>query len=226
MANAICSKYQVQGYYIDRKGNVYREVIKKRCYTNNRDVDIKIFSYVDDEILNILCQANKYIKSISEEVWKEKIWNLYPELPLPFNINYHYFYYEIKASYQLLMHKAINQGYNKILDWIRLPENIINYYLEGYYYNSVKSLLADSLIPNQKSINYAAECGYLEIINLLADYNIFPNINFLLRKPYKRIVAKLLCSGKRPSQDKVNHAEQQKEYAIIRLLALYNIHPT
>lgn len=56
-------------YYL----NLCQQNITK-IYSGIKEVDIEIFSYVDDEVLNKLCQTNKYIKSLCPAVYLEKIY--------------------------------------------------------------------------------------------------------------------------------------------------------
>lgn len=217
-----CQKY---GYYLDRYNNIYRE--KQRCYTGVKDIDIKICTYIDNFILINLLQTNSYMKSISEQVWKEKILLNYPNLPLPLNINYRQLYYKTRGLYSSLFYEALTKGYNELLDWLKLPENVINQNIESLpsFPELTEKLLEAGIIPRKQSINHAAECGYIEIIELLYKFQLYPDVDYLLRNEYKGILYKVLVTGKRPSQDKVDDAKRQKEYKIIYLLSLYNIFP-
>lgn len=220
-------KYSTIQYYRDCRGNVYRE--KKRYCTGIKDIDAKIFSYLEDDLLVTMLQTNHYINSLATETWKLKIILCYHNLPLPVNINYQMFYYSTRSSYSSLSYHAFSNGYNKILDWLILPENSISYYVElgvSTLHDSIESGLKLDLRPNQRSVNYSAKCGNLSLINLLGRYQIYPDINYILRKEYTDLVRKLLTQNQQPSQKAVDYAYQQKEHKIIHLLSFYNIHPS
>lgn len=155
------------------------------CPINCRDIDIKIFSYLPDNILIIILQTNRYIKSLGPEIWKLRILRRYRNLPLPININYHRFYYKTKICYYDLFYYATNKGHHKILAWFELPENAINKYIESgaaSHHNLIESYLKLGIVPDQNSVNRASEIArsanrsesHISTIKLLAKYQIYP----------------------------------------------------
>lgn len=74
-----------------------------------KDIDIKIGLNINDNDLIRFCRTDKYIKSICQDIWKEKIHALYQGLPLPVHVtNLGLLYFNISKSYLQLRLYAQN----------------------------------------------------------------------------------------------------------------------
>lgn len=63
-----------------------------------KEIDTIIYSQIHYDILIHLYQTNKYIHSLSSCLWKFKINELYPNLPIP-DYNLSELYFKISKSY-------------------------------------------------------------------------------------------------------------------------------
>lgn len=134
-------------YYFENK-KVWIEVDKiTPCFSKIKDIDIKILSYINDNILIQLCLVNKYTKSICHNIWREKITQLYPTIPLSKYHNISNLYIN-SPTYTDLKKISIRFKYQKILNWLNNPLREINLIVEDVldkakYLSNVESLRND-----------------------------------------------------------------------------------
>ena len=113
------NEWKVKGTNINYSINI----INKILFTKNRDIDIEILLNLNDELLTIVCQTNKYSNRLcNNDFWKLKINNLYPGFPIPnrFINQGKKLYFIIKQlNIDLILYWAIEYGYIDILEWIK-----------------------------------------------------------------------------------------------------------
>lgn len=211
-----------------------------------KEIDIKIYSDVPPDILLYLCQTNKYIKFISPSIWKIKIEELYPGFPIPiaYKNRLTELYFKISDSYVQLKDFATKNGYCKILDWLDIPINKVNWIIEfgvkkgeqfpklgdvaGYRMQQRKELeelLEDGIYPTQKSVNISMSVGNTRMIATLIDYGLFPDQEFInIAAQNGNFVDKLLKYDLLPDQESINIAAENGHY-FENLGKLYNIFP-
>jgi hypothetical protein len=99
------------GYYVSN--NQLLPPIKEPVFTNNPDIDIQILSNLDDKVLSVICNVNKYINNLCNDnmLWKIKINNFIPNLPV--TENYKEIYFAIKKIYNDF--ESDRKGYTDIL---------------------------------------------------------------------------------------------------------------
>lgn len=204
--------------------------------TGNIDVDLKILSLFNDKELIFLRLTNKYVNSLCLKIWTEKILVLYPNLPIPTNISSLRFYYKIKDSYTDIKKYALFLKNEDILNWLTIPKNDINIILEmichrckyaiDWYesrtiFANVLNYLANNIYPLQRTVNMlvidtvtmtdSGKSLYIEILDLLCGYNIFPTqeyINYATEKFYYDIVRLFGRHGKFPVQISIDYTYQ------------------
>ena len=204
--------------------------------TNIEEIDIKIYSCVPVDILFNLSQTNKYVGFICSNVWEIKINELYFDLPIPseYKNNLGLLFYKISKSYVQLKNFATKNKYEKILIWLDIPINKINYLLEFIVnrtnfpglsfgklvlyrqktFEEVKTFLEQGIYPTQKSINICIENGNLDLIDLLIDYKLFPDeeaINIAVINGYYS--HKLIINDLFPDQTSINIGFENCNYS-------------
>lgn len=167
------------------------------------EIYTKILSYLNEKELLHHRLLSKEIYMSCSRVYKEKILEIYPLLPIPNNISTSIFYYNVKYSYVELKQCVLSRQNKEMLDWLEIPKNKINLLLESsfmktylhdiddiesnYLFSSIENYFVNGLRPRQKTVNMIIESHhiktmslnskslYLKIIDLLVKFNIFPS---------------------------------------------------
>jgi hypothetical protein len=241
--------------------------------TYEKGLDINYFIHLDDDTLEELCYSDKYLYSLCPIIYKYKIHNLYPQLPLEEAIKvtktYQLLYKLISASYSHLKKFADKTNNIDIIKWLLIPENRVNYITENVseknqinprghqiahkkaIQNELKNYLDLGIYPTQRSINLAIINGNNFNIEILYNYNLYPQQyaidlsaikgHFDSRLLYKNIIPNLeaveegvkngffqggyLAFGLIPHQKIINQAALNDYDNVITILAEHNILP-
>lgn len=201
-----------------------------RCYTEINEINLKIFVDVDDETLVFLCQTNRYINSLSNEIWYRKLCLIFPEIPKINNFNgaKSYYFYKDKSYLHL-------EEIDELKEWLTSPQNAINLYIEKGDYLFLKECLDVGILPVQKSVNVSmkkisASMGQedfpqfeknIMIVQLLMDNQIYCSVDVAVKCGHCEITDILLKKGDRPSQKSMD--KTVNEY-VLALLIEYDIY--
>lgn len=206
-----------------------------RTSTYIKEIDLQIFLDIEDNILTNLCLTNKYINSICPDIYRIKILDLYPNLPIPNDYDLKKMYYQTKESYVQLLNFANKYHYQSIIDWINLPINKINYLIdikvEGktigkrndekiLIHNQIIDYLIKGIIPQQRTINKIFIRGASRIVPYLLDKRLFPDqeaINIAAENGYYEL--SLVEYNLYPDQEAINIATENNKYLVINDLA-------
>lgn len=203
--------------------------------TYEKGLDINYFIHLDDNTLEELCYSDKYLYSLCPIIYKYKIHNLYPQLPLDEAIKvtktYQLLYKLISASYSDLKKFADQTNNIDIIKWLLIPENRVNYITEdvseknqikklGYQIaykkaiqNELKNYLDSGIYPTQHSIDLAMINGNSLNIEILYNYNLYPQQYAIeLAATKGHFDSRLLYIGMRPSLEAVEEGVKNGFY--------------
>lgn len=207
------------------------------CYTGIKEIDLKIYLEIDDNILKYLFQTCSYIYGLRNDVWQSKICRKFPKFPTLKFINIAEEYFIIRDMSYTDLKKKFGDELN---DWFSLPENKINIYIENGEYENIESCLKRSVVPCQKSIDelFSRPISYYRHLsddkkkhqNLICDnmamellvmFGLYPSIDVAVVYGHSEAMLNLLSKGQYPSQDAVDKTKYTK---ILLSLAEYEVY--
>lgn len=184
----------IEGIY-DQQYDI--EIIDTISLTNIPEIDTKILAELDGNILRAACQTDSYIKSLCYYVWKLKLWQLYPTIPIPDILTTNdiinlYFMLSQRVSDDELGFPGllfdIERKYNNldILIWsinndIANINNVIN---AASYFGNIKLLewIRDNynILPKNTYADSAIENNKINVLDWMAKYGVYPTASGIM----------------------------------------------